>query len=64
MDGGIWRLYRFREAILNREGKFKIICYPDQLPFLRKYIGNLVKLSTVKMENAEQVLKIKEKSLI
>ena len=64
LDGHIWRLFRFREAILNREGKFKIICYPEQLPFLRKYMGNLVKFSTVTMENAERVLEIKRKSLL
>ena len=64
LDGNIWRLFRFREAILNREGKFKIICYPEQLPFLRKYICNLTRFSTVTMDNAEQVLEIKGKCLI
>ena len=59
-----WRLFRFREAILNREGKFKIICYPEQLPFLRKYMGNLAMFSTVTMENAERVLEVKRKSLL
>lgn len=64
LDGNIWRLFRFREAILNREGKFKIICCPEQLPFLRKYMGSLARFSTVTMENAERVLEIKRKSLL
>ena len=41
MDDEVRRLFRFREAILNREGKFKIICYPEQMAFLQAYFGEL-----------------------
>ena len=40
LDGDIWRLFRFREAILDREGKFQVVCYQEQAEFIRAYFGN------------------------
>jgi hypothetical protein len=64
LDGDQWRLFRFREAILDREGSFRVICFQEQIPFLKQYLGNKVSLSTVKMETVEQVFRIEGKSLL
>ena len=64
LDGDLWRLFRFREAILDRAGSFRVVCFPEQIPFLKQYLGNKVSLSTVKMETVEQVFRIEGKSLL
>ena len=64
LDGDIGRLFRFREAILDREGVFKIICYPEQVAFLQVYFEDLAELVTVKMDAVEDLLDINIKSLI
>lgn len=64
LDGDISRLFRFREAILNRSGIFRIICYPEQKVFLQAYFGDMAELSTVKMDDVEELLEINATSLI
>ena len=64
LDGDLGRLFRFREAILDREGEYRIICYPEQLVFLEEYFGDMVEMETVKMNNLQDVLEIKESSLL
>lgn len=64
LDGDIGRLFRFREAILDRDGKYKIICYPEQISFLKEYFGDLAELATVGMDPVEELLKIDTRSLI
>jgi hypothetical protein len=53
-----------KEEILDRAGSFRVICFPEQIPFLKQYLGNKVSLSTVKMETVEQVFRIEGKSLL
>ena len=64
LDGDLWRLFRVREAILDREGSFRVICFQEQIPFLKQYLGNKVSLSTVKMEAVERMFKIEGKCLL
>ena len=64
LDGDIWRLFRFREAILNREGKFRVVCYHEQVEFVQKYLGDLVTLRTGKIDTVEKWLEIKPVSLL
>ena len=64
LDGDLWRLFRFREAILDREGSFRVVCFQEQMPFLKKYLGDKVSLSTVKLERVEQVFRIEGKSML
>lgn len=64
LDGDLWRLFRFREAFLDREGSFRVVCFQEQIPFLKKYLGDKVTLSTVKMETVERVFKIEEKCFL
>ena len=64
LDGDLARLFRFREAILDREGEYRIICYPEQVPFLKEYFGDMVELESVKMDEIRDILEIKEKILL
>ena len=64
LDGDLWRLFRFREAILKREGNFCVYCFHEQVDFLRQYLGNTVRLVTVGIESVERVFKIEENSLL
>lgn len=59
LDGDLWRLFRFREAALNRDGRFCVICFREQVPFLRAYLGENVQLGTVSVDKIEELLKIK-----
>ena len=64
LDGDISRLFRFREAILDRTGKFKIICFPEQIPFLKEYFGDMIELVTVNLDELEDMLEIKKNCLL
>ena len=64
LDGDLARLFRFREAILDRDGEYRIICYPEQIPFLKEYLGDMVELETVEMNELQDVLEMKENSLL
>ena len=64
LDGDLWRLFRFREAILDRSGSFRVVCFQEQIPFLKSYLGDKVTLSTVKMEAVERVFRIEGKCLL
>lgn len=59
LDSNLRRLFRFREAVLGDPSlKCRIICFPEQVPFLRSYLGNRVSYATVSMEQVEKSLRI------
>ena len=58
LDSNLWSLFRFREAALESSGKFLVVCYPEQVPFLKSYLGNRISLATVSMDEIERVLGI------
>lgn len=59
LDSNLWRLFRFREAVLDDSSlKYRIICFPEQVLFLRSYLGNRVSYATVSMEQVEKSLRI------
>ena len=64
LDGDLWRLFRFREAILSREGNFCVYCFHEQVDFLRQYLGDRIRFATVSIESVERVFKIEEKCLL
>ena len=39
LDGDLWRLFRFREAILSREGNFCVYCFHEQVDFYGGILG-------------------------
>ena len=64
LDGDLWRLFRFREAILSREGNFCVYCFHEQVDFLRQYLGDRIRFATVSIESVERVFRIEEKCLL
>ena len=64
LDGDIWRLFRFREAILDREGKYQVVCYQEQAEFVRAYFGDLVTLRVGQIATVEEWFEIDSESLL
>lgn len=54
LDSDIVRLTRFRAAIAGQHFSFEILCFLDQVSFLRKYFGNQVKLRMIDMDLVEE----------
>lgn len=53
LDGDIARLFRFREAAKEQEGRFEVLCFPNQAPFLSAYLGHLAGIKTISMDLIE-----------
>ena len=64
LDGDIWRLFRFRESILDREGKYQVVCYQEQAEFVRAYFGDLVTLRVGQIGTVEEWFDIEPQSLL
>ena len=47
LDGDIARLIRFREAVQTSAKHFEVLCFEDQVPFLRTYLGPQVTLKII-----------------
>lgn len=59
LDSNLWRLFRFREAVLEDPSlKCRIICFPEQMAFLKSYLGNRVSYATVSVEQVGKSLRI------
>ena len=59
LDSNLWRLFRFREAVLGDPSlKCRIICFPEQMAFLKSYLGNRVSYATVSVEQVGKSLRI------
>lgn len=55
LDSDIIRLNRFREAVGER--KAEIVCFPEQVSFLRSFLGSRTRLRTVEMDSVEEALR-------
>ena len=58
LDGNIRRLFHFREAILHRNLKCRVVCYREQVEFIQKYLGDFVALRTGKIDTVENWLEV------
>lgn len=59
LGGDIAQLMRFKSGMKNNpDEKFEIICFEDQVPFVRKYCGKTVPISVVKRDMLEEELKL------
>ena len=56
LDGDIARLIRFREAMQTGAGSFEVLCFDDQAPFLREYLGPHITLKTIDAATVEAEL--------
>lgn len=55
LDGDIARLIRFREAMEDGiSGPCEVLCFPEQVAFLRNYLGERVTLKTIRLELIKQ----------
>lgn len=59
LDGDIARLVRFREALDSQTERFEVLCYPNQVPFLREYLGSRVSIKTIDMNSVEDELSLR-----
>ncbi len=73
LNGDIRNLFNFRNTLLMRkEGLLrhglvvghKVICYPEQLAFVKEFFGDLAEYATVSMDDVERVLELDSPSLI
>lgn len=61
LDGDIARLIRFREALEDGvSGLCEILCFPEQVAFLRNYLGECVTLKTIRLELIENAWNLKK----
>lgn len=63
LDGDIARLIRFREAIINQNEQFEILCFPHQTYFLHEYLGSDVKIKTIDFASVEEGLLLERRDL-
>jgi len=52
-DGDIARLIRYRDGIEHFKVQHEVLCFPHQAEYLRKYLGNRVRLKTINIEAIE-----------
>ena len=63
LDGDIARLIRFGQALQTQNGEFEVLCFPEQMPLLREYLGNRVRLKLIDMASVEAELCPERRSL-
>lgn len=63
LDGDLARLIRFREAMDAQRDKYEVLCFSDQLPLLREYLGPQVTLKTIDMDVIENELGLERRNL-
>ena len=56
LDSNIVRLNRFAGSTSGIEEKTAVICFPEQVPFVRKIVGPRVKIKTVTLDMVEDAL--------
>ena len=56
LDSDIVRLNRFAGSTSGIEEKTAVICFPEQVPFVRKIVGPRVKIKTVTLDMVEDAL--------
>ena len=64
LDGDLRHLLRFRETILDREGKLQVICYREQASFVRANFGDKVMLRVGQLESVEMWIDIESEGLL
>ena len=55
-DGDIAKLERFRFVAQRTDGEYEALCFPFQVKLLKDYLGDFVKIKTVKLEVIENAL--------
>ena len=56
LDSDIFRLHAFWDTVRVQKYKATVICFPEQVPFLRSYLRGKVDLQTVTMDMVENAI--------
>lgn len=56
LDGDLARLLRFREGLWSHEGKFEVVCFPQQAEFVRDFLGTRVGIREIPLEVVDKEL--------
>ena len=56
LDGDIARLIRFAKQAKYHTGKYEVLCFQHQMPFLREYLGQNVELKIIDINSVEDEL--------
>ena len=60
LDGDIARLNRFRRALENRSEKTEVLCFEDQVDFLKKYLQEFTEIRVIGRDVIESELHLKK----
>ena len=50
LDGDLARLLRFREGLWSHEGKFEVVCLPQQAEFVRSFLGDRAEVRKIPLD--------------
>lgn len=57
-DGDLARLQRFQFGASRTDYEYEVLCFPFQAEFLKSYLGDLAKITTIDMEVIENAMEI------
>ena len=62
LNGDIARLIRFKKAAADpkRDGRFEVVCFPEQAGFVTEYVGQYAAVRTIDMDLLESELEMEE----
>ena len=63
LDGDIARLIRFKEGITGQAGQYEVLCFENQVPFLKKYLNGLVQIRVIDRALVEGELNLKRRCI-
>ncbi len=63
LDGDIARLRRFKDGIDLTKAKCEVLCFEDQVAFMRRYIGNLAQVRVLNRSIVEAELNLKRRDI-
>ena len=63
LDGDLARLMRFREAIESRSDKYEVLCFENQVSFLKDYLNGLAQLRVIDRNLVESALNLERRDI-
>lgn len=63
LDGDIARLRRFKDAVEKTKVKCEVLCFKDQVAFIKEYLGDLVQIKELDRTFVESELNLKRRDI-
>lgn len=63
LDGDIARLKRFKDAVEKTQVKCEVLCFENQVAFLKEYLGNLTQIRVIDRAAVETELNLKRRDI-